>query len=137
MQFLRYLQKHWNIPLLHIVVILAIAVIFAAYESPSFLGAYLLLLGEFAAGVLVVRSGERRNRIGHLIVVAVVMIGTFAVLVSLSTCDPAYLALGKSCSPVRYWLAFQGLSSNVYVALLIVLITIPVQYKYTGSRQID
>lgn len=137
MRFLHYLRKNWHWPLLHIVVILAIAVILTAHDDPGFLGAYLLLLGEFAAGVLVIRFGESRNRIGHLIVVMVVMLGTFAVLVSLSTCSPASLGLGKPCPAGGYWLAFRGLSGNVYAASLIVVVTVPLQYAFIRSRQID
>jgi hypothetical protein len=131
MDFLPYLRKRWHLPVLHVVVILAIAAVFATYKEPAFLGAYLLLLGELAAGVLVFRSSERSNRVGHLIVVVVVMAGTFAVLVSLSTCDSAFLAEENGCSPSVYWHALRALSGNFLLASFFVTVTVPAQYLFT------
>ena len=123
MGFQRWLQG-WHLPFLHAVGVLVPAVIWVAHEEAGFLGTYLLMLGEFAAGVLVIRFGKRRDIVGHLMVVVIAMAGTFAVLVSLSTCAPAHLPEGATCSPLMYWYAFRALAGNIFYALLVVPVTI-------------
>ena len=108
-----------------VIFVLAVAIgagIFAGYSQPEFLGPYLLLLGELLAVVYVLRSVERRRRLGHLGVIAVAICGTFVVLVSVSVCSGGASAGDGSCTAIQYWHAFWNmltifLVSSVLVAL--------------------
>ncbi len=79
MKFSRGLRC-WHVPLLYLVSILMLAAIWSEHDEPGFLGPYLLLFGEFLAGVLVLRFGESGKRLPHLAVVAFAICGTFVVL---------------------------------------------------------
>ena len=117
--------QFWHIPLLYLVVALLFASSATAYETPAFLGPYLLLLAEFLAGVLALRFETGHRRFAHVAVVAIALCGTFVVLVSLTTCAQDRLPANATCSLSQYRYALTALAGNFLLAAVIAILMIP------------
>ena len=114
------------LPYLAVAVLIAAIVvgILAGYREPEFLGPYILFLGEFLAVVYVFRSVERKQRLGHLGLLAVTIFGTFVVLVSVSVCGGGLPEGDVPCTPAHYWHALRGMMAVLWGSTVLVAIAV-------------